>query len=140
MLKRISILLAISTILLSCFCMGIQAEKMDAHPDTIPRWISITSMQGGISFSEDTGTYTMKINGINDVSKIEATATLYYINSRGNRSKITTWNYIKEDYKLTIDEDFTAVSGREYVVDLEGTAYIGSSGEDFDNTVFNTCP
>ena len=105
------------------------------------RWDNVSSMIGTISFDKTSGNYSMVVSGASGVTKITATATLYYKNTSGKWVATSTkWTYNVDGSRLVIDEDFTGVSGREYKVELEATVYKNGSGEKVTNTSTKTCP
>ena len=138
MKKRITLLL-IGCIILSCLCVPISAANSESYGLT--RWTNITYIDGTITFDGTSGNYSMVITGVSGVSKITATATLYYKNSNGKWIEIPKdWTYSVNDDELIIDEDFTGVSGREYKVELDATVYKDGYGEPVNKTTTKTCP
>ena len=138
MKKRI-IMMLIGCLLLSCICLPISAAGSAGYE--LYRWTNIRHVIGMITFNGTGGNYYMEIAGTSGVNKISATATLYYKNSSGNWVEIPKdWTYSVNDDKLTIDEDFTGVSGREYKVELEATVYKDGYGEPVSKTTTKTCP
>lgn len=105
------------------------------------RWENVSSMVGKIVFDKTSGNYSMAVSGASGVSKITATATLYYKNSSSEWVETSTkWTYSVDGRRLLIDEDFTGVSGREYKVELEATVYKNGNGEKVTHTSTKTCP
>ena len=83
----------------------------------------------------------MTVEGETDVSRISATATLYYKNASGNWIEIPkNWSYDVRDDILLVDESFTGVSGREYKIVLDATVYLNGYGEPVTKTTYGTCP
>ena len=138
MKKRI-ILLLIGCIILSCLCVPISAASSESYE--LFRWTNVVSVEGRISFEGTSGNYSMVIIGASGVSKITATATLYYKNSSGKWIEIPKdWTYSVDDDELIINENFTGVSGREYKVELDATVYKNGYGEPLSKTTTKTCP
>ena len=50
------------------------------------------------------------------------------------------WTYSVNADKLSIDEDFTGVSGREYKIELSGNVYKDGYSEPISETHTKTCP
>lgn len=131
-MRKISFVLCIAMIL-SCLCISVNAAENALDYETI------TSHDITISFTGTAGTVTITLEGVDDVNKIEATATLYYENSRGNLSRITSWTYDVGN-ELSATETFNGVSGRKYTVILEGDVYMGSTKEYVKDSATATCP
>ena len=138
-MKKLTSLLLIGCIILSCLCISINAA--DSGNYGLYRWTNVRSVEGRITFNGTSGNYTMSILGYSGVSKITATATLYYKNSSGKWIVVPkNWTYSVDADKLIIDEDFTGVSGREYKIELSGTVYKDGYGEAISETNTKTCP
>ena len=83
----------------------------------------------------------MSVIGDSGVTKITATATLYYKNSSGKWIVVPkNWTYSVDDEGLSIDAEFIGVSGREYKIELSGTVYKDGYGEAISKTTTKTCP
>ena len=138
-MKKLTSLLLIGCIILSCLCISITAA--DSGNYGLYRWTNVRSLQGSITFNRTSGNYTMSVIGDSGVTKITATATLYYKNSSGKWIVVPkNWTYSVNADKLIIDEDFTGVSGREYKIELSGTVYKDGYGESISETTTKTCP
>lgn len=135
MKKRI-ISLVLSAVLLLGICVPVLASEDDG---IMPCWTNIVTVGGGVTFAGTSGNYSMVIEGATGVSRITATATLYYTNVRGNWMKSTTWTYDVYEDELNIDEDFTGISGRDYKVELSATVYMNGYGEPLTRTDKNSC-
>ena len=121
-------------------CMGVWLYASDGGFE-LYRWDNVSSIMGGISFDRTSGNYSVVVSGASGVSKITATATLYYKNSSYEWVETSTkWTYNVDSRRLLIDEDFTGVSGREYKVELEATVYKNGYGEEVTHTSTKTCP
>lgn len=132
-MKKFFVLLMVGILLVSCLSVSIGA--VDA------RWANASQITGDLVFSGTEGNYSAFILGKSGVTKITATATLYYKDSAGNWIVMSTdWSYSVNSAMLAIDEDFTGVSGREYKVVLDVVVYKGTSGESITQTVTKTCP
>lgn len=138
-MKKLTSLLLIGCIILSCLCISITAA--DSGNYGLYRWTNVRSIDGKISFNKTNGNYTMTVLGDSGVNKITATATLYYKNSSGKWIVVPkNWTYSVDDEELYIDEKFDGVSGREYKIELSGTVYKDGYGEAISETHTKTCP
>ena len=138
-MKKLTSLLLIGCIILSCLCISINAAGSGNYG--LYRWTNVRSIDGKISFNKTNGNYIMTVLGDGGVNKITATATLYYKNSSGKWIVVPkNWTYSVNADKLIIDEDFTGVSGREYKIELSGTVYKDGYGESISETTTKTCP
>ena len=138
-MKKLTSLLLIGCIILSYLCISITAA--DSGNYGLYRWTNVRSLQGSITFNRTSGNYTMSVIGDSGVTKITATATLYYKNSSGKWIVVPkNWTYSVDDEELYIDEDFIGVSGREYKIELSGTVYKDGYGEAISKTTTKTCP
>ena len=135
MKKRI-VSLVLSAVLLLGICVPVLASEDDG---IMPCWTNILAVDGGVGFDGTFGNYSLSIEGMPGVSRITATATLYYTNVRGNWMKSTTWTYDEYADELNIDEDFTGISGRDYKVELSATVYLNGYGEPLTRTDKATC-
>lgn len=138
-MKKLIALILIGCLFIPCLCVPIIAT--DSGSFGLYRWSNIAYISGSVFFNGTSGNYSMVIIGDTGVNKITATATLYYKNSSGNWVEIPKdWTYSVNSDQLTIDEDFTGVSGREYKVELEATVYKDGYGEPVSKTTTKTCP
>ena len=138
-MKKLTSLLLIGCIILSCLCISITAA--DSGNYGLYRWTNVRSLQGSITFNRTSGNYTMSVIGDSGVTKITATAILYYKNSSGKWIVVPkNWTYSVDDEELYINEDFTGVSGREYKIELSGTVYKYGYGKAISETTTKTCP
>ena len=138
-MKKLTSLLLIGCIILSCLCISITAA--DSGNYGLYRWTNVRSIDGKISFNKTNGNYTMTVLGDSGVNKITATATLCYKNSSGKWIVVPkNWTYSVDDEELYIDEDFTGVSGREYKIELSGNVYKDGYSEPISETHTKTCP
>lgn len=132
--KIISCVLA-SVTLLSILVMPCFA----AAPSTVtPLWDNISDMDLEISFSGTNGTAAGILTKQSGVTSVEGTVTVYRAFANG-------WIYVDSESKNTIGNlginvDFTGISGVEYKVVFEATAYRGDVGESHTVTKYATCP
>lgn len=137
-MKRKIVLLLIGCIIISCLCGSISAANSDSYD--LYRWTNILSVEGRISFDGTDGNYSMVITGVSDVSKITATAKLYYKSANGNWVEDPkNWTYSVDDYELIVDEDFKGVKGRDYKVIIDASVYRKGSSEKVTKTSTGTC-
>ncbi|MBO5273163.1 MAG: hypothetical protein J6I45_00955 [Clostridia bacterium] len=82
----------------------------------------------------------MSIIGNAGVERITATVDLYYKNFWGSWVEVDMgWEYDVDSDTLSIDEDFTGVSGREYKAVLTATVYLDGVGEEVTKTSTADC-
>ena len=138
-MKRKIALILVGIMMLVC---SMNAPLYAASADyELYRWENILSVNGLITFDKTAGNYSAIVSGASGVTKITATATLYYKNSSGDWVKTSTkWTHNVDGSRLLIEEDFTGVSGREYKVELEATVYKNGYGEKVTKTSTKTCP
>ena len=87
-----------------------------------PLWVNIHTITGGIV--KDAGEFSALIKGLPNVTKITATAVLYYKNSNNNWIKTSTsWNYSVNSSSLVITETFTPAPNTDYKVIVEANVY-----------------
>lgn len=135
-MKRKIISLIVACILISCTCIPIIASEVGSYS---LNWANILSITGTLTFEDNTGNYSMVIEGKEGTEMITAQATLFYKNNRGNWVEIPqNWKYSVDSDVLFIDEDFTAVVGRTYKIELETTVYIDGVGETETKTTTKT--
>ena len=135
MKKRI-VSFVLSAILLLGMCVPTLASDGEG---IMPCWSNIIMVDGALTFAGTSGNYSLAIEGMPGVSRITATAVLYYTNVRGNWMKSTTWTYDVSADELNIDEDFTGVSGRDYKVEISATVYMNGYGEPLTRTDKGSC-
>ena len=127
-MKKIYTILLISVLLI----VGISGYVFASNSDEgiMPLWDHVSSVLGNLSFSANTGTVYITVYGNEDVTKIDATARLYYQNERGRWVKTSTaWNYSVNSDELAINETFAAESGKTYRVLLSASVYVGDTKE-----------
>lgn len=88
-----------------------------------PCWVNIGRISGHLTVNGDTGNISIAISGNNDVTKITATATLYYKNSKGSWVKMKDWKYSVNSDVLAINETFDASAASSYKVILTADVY-----------------
>lgn len=111
-------------------CQNISAlAATDGNTIVAPLWVNISSVTGNLSVDGSTGYVTMRIKGNSDVTKIVATATLYYKSGSSWVKTSTKWDYSVNKSTLAASETFSASSGKTYKVVLSGTVYAGSTSE-----------
>ena len=112
-----------------------------AVPEEIsPLWENITVFQPTLMFSGTTGYLYVNIKGESATTNITATARLYYKNTSGSWVEIAqNWDYDVDRNSLSITESFSAVSGREYKVEIDIEVTVGNYTETDSKTVTGTC-
>ena len=105
-----------------------------------PRWTNIFEIKPSLTFYNGTGYFNTYINCTNDTTNITATARLYYKNASGSWIDTnTSWSYDVDDSTLTAFETFSAVSGREYKVEVEVYATANNFTEHASGIATGTC-
>lgn len=95
-----------------------------------PRWIYVSDISGFLTVNGTSGDISISISGNSNVTKITATATLYYKNVNNAWVKTnTSWDYTTYSKSLFINETFAANSGVEYKVVFEANVYVNNSVE-----------
>lgn len=135
MKNKIALVLLSLIMVMSCIIpVGADNSEYDVY-----RWDNVSNIVGSISFDGSTGNYSMTIRGASGVDRITATATLYYKNASNKWIEVSTdWSYDVESKRLYIDEDFTAVKGRTYKVELDAVVYKDGYGESVSKTTTKT--
>lgn len=135
MKNKIALVLLSLIMVMSCIIpIGADNSEYDVY-----RWDNVLSLVGSISFDGSTGNYSMTIRGASGVDRITATATLYYKNANNKWIEVSTdWSYDVESNRLYIDEDFAAVEGRTYKVELDAVVYKDGYGESVSKTTTKT--
>lgn len=137
MLKRIHITI-MAIIMLCWIILPISAININ---NKALCWENVSLINGSISFIGTNGNYSMLIDGVNGVNRITANATLYYRQQNGAWFEIPTeWSYDITDNYLSINEDFNAISGFEYKVELNAIVYKDGYGEEISKTNIKICP
>ena len=135
MKNKIALVLLSLIMVMSCIIpVGADNSKYDVY-----RWDNASSIVGSISFDGSTGNFSMTIRGVSGVDRITATAKLYYKNASNKWIEVSTdWSYDVESKRLYIDENFTAVKGRTYKVELDAVVYKDGYGESVSKTTTKT--
>lgn len=139
MKRKITLILVVVMMLVCSMNVSLYAASGDYE---VYRWDNIVSVLDVISFDGTAGNYSAMISGASGVDKITATVTLYYKSPNNGKwlEMPRDWTYSVDDDRLIIDEDFTALSGREYKVELKATVYKDGYGEPVSKTSTKTCP
>lgn len=138
LMKKLLVVFLVSIMLMSCMTGFVQASEV---AEAALQWDYILDIYRTLNFNGNTGYFSTLIDCLPDeVVEIEATVTLYYVTSRGNWSKIDEWYYDVEDNSLPVDLTFNAVSGREYVVQVDAIIYTENDSETFSYATIDVCP
>ena len=137
MRRKIALLLTV-LMSLTMLCMSINAAEPVEYG---LQWDNITMVRGGeLTFEGTSGNYSVSIIGNAGVERITATVDLYYKNFWGSWVEVDMgWEYDVDSDTLSIDEDFTGVSGREYKAVLTATVYLDGVGEEVTKTSTADC-
>ena len=127
-MKKIITAVLVGTLLASGMTVTASAAK-DNNAIVSPLWINIARISGKVSVNGSKGSLSALVSGNPEVTKITATATLYYKSGSSWVKTSTKWNYSVNSDTLTIDEDFSAKSGTKYKVAVEAKVYVGGSFE-----------
>ena len=137
-MKKLLVVFLVSIMLMSCMIGFVHASEV---AETALQWDYILDIYRTLDFYNGVGYFSTLIDCLPDeVVEIEATVTLYYVTSRGNWSKIDEWYYDVEDSALPVDLTFNAVSGREYVVQVDAIIYAENDSETFSYATIDVCP
>ena len=136
-MKKINKILSCFLICVTLFSIFVVPCFASAPPEVTPLWDNISDMDLEISFSGTNGTARGTLTKQSDVTSVEGTVTVYRAFANG-------WIYVDSESKNTIGNlgisvDFTAISGVEYKVVFEATAYRGDVGESHTVTKYATC-
>ena len=122
MKKRIIILL-LSALLITNLNIFTHAASNNDYVIS-PLWENISNVDGTLYINGKNSNFSAFIFGNTDVTRITATAKLYYQNTSNQWIEISkNWNYSVNSSFLAIDEDFIASSGTTYKVVLEADVY-----------------
>ena len=138
-MKNKVLMVVLNCLLIMNLCNVVQASGNSGC--IVYRWSNIRSVTASIDFSGTSGNYSFSIDGKTNVSRITATAKLFYKTSGGRWIEVNKdWSYdVNADF-IDKSESFTGVSGREYKIVLAATVYINASGEPVTKTTYGTCP
>lgn len=124
------IVIFVCCILLIFSATPIALANENSTPTISPRWLYINDVTGSVKINATTGYLTIDIEGNYDVTRIEASAELYYKNASGKWSKIpTNWEYSSNSKALTINETFSAIANRAYKVVLNAEVFSNGGSE-----------
>lgn len=115
--KRLISIIIVTICLISCVMPLIVYAS-----EIMPRWDNASKVNANIGFVGTSGVVSVNIQGIDGVSNISATATLYHKNWLGIWVESgEEWSYNVNQSYLSASESFTGKSGRQYKVELIGT-------------------
>ena len=122
-MKKVIAIVLLSTLLV----LNLNGVVFAAEGNTqivTPRWINIAALSGHLTTNPGAGNISIFLDANPEVTRITATATLYYKNPSNVWVRIPMgWEYSVNDNILGIDEDFTAVAGTIYKVVFEAHVY-----------------
>ena len=122
-MKKVIAIVLLSTLLVLNLNGVVFAAEGNTQVVT-PRWVNISSLDGILSTNGGRGNISIVLDAYPEVTRITATATLYYKNPSNVWVRIPMgWEYSVNNSVLGIDEDFTAVSGTTYKVVFEAHVY-----------------
>ena len=112
------------------------AVEEDA-PVVTPRWTYILSTDAGLNVDGNEGLFTASILGCSTVTRITATAQLYYLNSSNRWVEIPVgWEYSTNSNYLEMRETFGASSDFEYKVVISAEVYANGHTESIVQTKY----
>lgn len=88
-----------------------------------------------LSFDGTAGSVSCKIQGVSGTTSIKGTLTLYCVNT-----VIRTWNIDASKASVSIDDDFTGVSGKWYRLTLDVDVTANGVTEPIWKTTTRQCP
>ncbi len=129
MKKIISLFLMCTILVLSLNSVAFAAEV--ETPVVTPRWANISSITGElVVINEDEGIFSAFIDGYTNVTRITASANLYFLNSSNRWVEMPRdWEYDVYATELFIDETFSASSDYQYKVVVSIDVYAGNNVE-----------
>ena len=127
------------------FCLLISVIPVTTHAADggfiQPRWTNTSVFTADLTFQGTTGKVNVWIYGRTDVNNIGAEIRLYYKNTSGGWTEITkNWDYSVNQSWLSISENFTAVAGREYKIEVDATVTMNGYSELISKTATAICP
>lgn len=129
MKKIVSLLLMCTILVLSLNSIAFAAEG--DTPVVTPRWANISSIDGYVSVDDgNDGVFHAVIDGYTNVTRITASANLYYLNSSNRWVEIPRdWEYDVYATELVMYETFSANSDYQYKVVVSIDVYAGNNVE-----------
>lgn len=129
MKKIVSLLLMCTILVLSLNSVAFAAQI--ETPVVTPRWTYISSITGELAvINEGDGVFSAFIDGYTDVTRITASANLYFLNSNNRWVEMPRdWEYDVYATELFIDETFGASSDYQYKVVVSIDVYSGNNVE-----------
>lgn len=133
-MKRLLILL-----LAASLCMGASVHTFARAPNITPMWNNIMKLSNTIAFDGTDGNAKGTVLGKSGTTSISGTLTVY-------RQSGSSWIYVgstsgtSSTTKLTLDCDFSAVSGVNYKSVYEVAVTINSVEETETKTAYAACP
>lgn len=133
MRKLLLLLLAIN------LCVGVSVRTYARAPNVSPLWNNIMQLYGTIVFDGTDGTASGSVLGKSGTTSISGTLTVY-------RQSGSSWVYVdstsgtSSTNKLTLECEFTSVSGCYYKSVYEVSVTINGITEPETKTTYETCP
>ena len=138
MKKRLLSWLIVCCMIMAIMPMTIQAAQ---NEQISPRWTNVNRVNAYITFNGTTGNVIVSVVGKTGVTNISLDIKLYYKSTSGSWIEIDKdWDYNVNQISLTVNESFDAVAGREYKIEVNGTATKGGYAEPISKTVTAVCP
>lgn len=129
MKKIVSLLLMCTILVLSLNSVAFAAQI--ETPVVTPRWTYISSITGELAvINEGDGVFSAFVNGYTDVTRITASANLYFLNSNNRWVEMPRdWEYDVYATELIMNETFSASSDFQYKVVVSIDVYSGNNVE-----------
>ncbi|MBQ9939992.1 MAG: hypothetical protein IJO74_00420 [Clostridia bacterium] len=124
-----------TAVLLSCVLVILSISNValaagGTSPAVTPRWINTTSLSGNINYDGYIGNISIFLDGNVNVTRITATARLYYMVTEDWWEEIPmNWDYDVTTTALGIDEDFPITTGTIYKIVFEAQVYANGYAE-----------
>ena len=136
MKKIISIFMALVTLVSFTFCIN---AAVIPETEITPQWDNISSISNTINFTGLQGIVECCIYG-DACTYVEGEVRVYRQTASGDWSFVGMDSDVSITRLLTLDVEFTAISGAYYKSVLTTTVYKGGVGEEETKTVYKTCP
>ena len=136
MKKIISIFMALVTLVSFTFCIN---AAVIPGTEITPQWENISSITNTINFNGLKGSVECDVYG-DACTYVEGEVRVYRQTASGAWSFVGMDSDVSITRLLTLEVEFTAISGAYYKSVLTTTVYKGGVGEEETKTVYKTCP
>lgn len=136
MKKIISIFMALVTLVSFTLCIN---AAVIPETEITPQWDNISSISNTINFTGLQGIVECNICG-DACTYVEGEVKVYRQTASGDWSFVGMDSDVSITRLLSLEVEFTAISGAYYKSVLTTTVYKGGVGEEATRTVYKTCP